>query len=192
MRKGIGVVVFTGLLLTALPARSTVLLFLDISQLTQKSSAVIQGQVIKQRVFVGKDYIWTDSFVKVTENLKGKMVPGRVMVLRQLGGETPRVGMKVAGMARFKPGEKVLVFARSAGNQLFVPVGACLGKFSIYKTAKGTQRVRRDFTGASFGRYDKRGKFQLEETLSTAEAGDMALSKLVKKIAANMASGGAR
>lgn len=192
MRKGIGVVVFLGLLLAALPARSTVLLFLDLPQLTQKSTAVIQGQVLRQQVSVDRDYIWTDSYIKVTETLKGKVMPGRIMVLRQLGGETATRGMKVAGMASFKPGEEVVVFARSVGGKLFVPVGACLGKFSIYKTSKGTQRVRRDFTGASFARFDKSGKFQMEEALSTAEAGDMALSQLIKKISSSLAKGGAR
>ncbi len=192
MRKGISVLVFTGLLLSALPAQSTVLLYLDIPQLTQKSTAVVQGQVVRQKVIVGKDYIWTDSYVRVTETLKGGAVPGRIMVLRSLGGETPTVGMKVAGMARFKPGEKVLVFARSAGNNLFVPVGACLGKFNVYTSSKGQKRVRRDFAGASFARFDSKGKFQLEEHLSLADAGDMAMADLVKKIAASQAKGGAR
>jgi len=192
MRKGISVVVFMGLLLAAFPARSTVLLFLDLPQLTQKSTAVIQGQVLRQRVIVDRDYIWTDSYVKVSETLKGKVIPGRIMVLRQLGGETATQGMKVAGMASFRPGEKVVVFARSVGNKLFVPVGACLGKFSIYQTSKGTQRVRRDFTGASFARFDKSGKFQMEETLTKAEAGDMALSELIKKISVSQAKGGVR
>lgn len=191
MRKGIGVVVFAGLLLAALPAQSTVLLYLDIAQLAQKSSVILQGKVVGQRVIRGKEYIWTDSYVKVEETHKGKLPSNKVVVLRSLGGETPTVGMKVAGMARFKVGEQVLVFARSVGGLLLVPTGACLGKFTVYKTAQG-KRVRRDFTGASFGRFDPNGKFRLEESLSTADAGDMPLSRLVKKISAAQARGGAR
>ncbi len=192
MRKGFGVVVFAGLLLAAQPAQSTVLLFLDIPQLTRRSNVILQGKVVGQRVVRGKEYIWTDSYVKVSETHKGKLATGKVVVLRSLGGETPTVGMKVAGMARFKRGEEVLVFARSVGGQLLVPTGACLGKFTVYKTTKGDQRVRRDFSGASFGRFDPSGKFRVEDSLATADAGDMALGALVKKISGALAQGGAR
>ena len=192
MRKGFGVVVFAGLLLSALPAWSTVLLFLDIPQLTQKSTVVIQGQVESQRVVRGKEYIWTDSYVRVTETLKGKLATGKVVIMRQLGGETPTLGMKVDGMARFKRGEKVLVFARSLGGQLYVPVGACLGKFSVYTNSKGVQRVKRDLSSTSFGRFDSSGKFTVNDSLSLADEADMTHAALVKKIAASASKGGAR
>lgn len=193
MRKGTGAVVVTmaSLLLWALPVGATVLLFLDIPQLTARASQVIQGEVVRQQVIVGREHIWTDSYIRVSETFKGQATPGKLMVLRQLGGETKRRGMRVAGMARFRPGEQVLVFARPAGPGLHVPVGACLGKFSIYH-GKGGPRVRRDFAGASFARHDSRGTFILEHTLNLVDAADMSYAELVHRISSHQARGGAR
>ena len=180
-----------GLMLAALPASSTVLMYLGIDQLTDQSSAVIQGQVVRQRVVAEQDFIWTDSYVKISESLKGKLAPGKIVVLRQLGGETPRRGMKVAGMARFAQGEQVLVLARAVKDGIHVPVGACLGKYRLYRGANGSMRAQRH-CDASFARFDRGGKFRLEHSQAMHRESDLTHAQLVSKIAARLANGGVR
>lgn len=169
------------LLLAAIPASATVLEYLSIADLSERASAVIQGQVVGQRVISADGHLWTDSQVQVSEVIKGKE-QRKVVVIRTLGGETANRGELVAGMARFRLGEQVLVFGRAVAPGAYVTVGACLGKFRVYKDQKGNQRVRRDFTGAAFARFDSKGRTIIRHGVTLAEQKDMALSKLLKKI----------
>lgn len=185
-------VALAGLLLAAPPAAATVLLHLSTDQLTARASHVVMGSVLDQDVVEAEGKLWTDTRVRVTEALAGPARPGDVLVLRQPGGETPTRGLHVAGAAQFEAGEEVLLFARPVQGQSFlVPVGASLGKYTLYVDAGGTRRARRDLAGASVARFDARGKMVIEPVSQAPKRG-VPLAALVSTIQASLKQGGAR
>ena len=169
------------------PAQATVMIYWSDKELTERAASVVQGTVEQQQVVEIEGHLFTDSYVRVAETLKGKS-PAKVMILRQPGGETVMLGEKVAGAAQFRVGEEVLVFARPAGP-VHIPVGMCLGKFSIRRGKDGVARVSRDLGGATFARLSPKGRFSLLH--HPPEAGPMRLVDLKQEIA-RFLNGGVR
>lgn len=194
MRMRIGFAAILGLLLTAPSVQATVLKFMDLTELAEFSTSVVRGEVIAQKVVEEEGHIWTDSSVRVSEVIRGKVAAGQVLVMRQLGGETPTRGERVAGMAQFSLGEDVLVFARNVGGRFHVPVGACLGKFSLYLSNKGERRVRRHLDDAAFARFNAAGRMTIRHGVTLTQESDMTLSALLAAIAPRTApaKGGAK
>lgn len=161
------------------PAQATVMIYWPNKELTERAASVVHGTVVRQQVVEIQGHLFTDSYVRVAETLKGKAATtGEVMILRQPGGETVVIGERVAGTAQFTIGEEVLVFARPVGP-VHVPVGMCLGKYSIHRGKDGVARATRDLNGASFARFDPRGRFALHEPPA---AGPRRLVDLKKEI----------
>jgi hypothetical protein len=145
------------------PAQATVMIYWSDRELTERAASVVQGTVVQQQVVEIEGHLFTDSYVRVLETLKGKAAAGKVMILRQPGGETVSVGEKVAGVAQFRIGEEVLVFARPAGP-VHIPVGMCLGKYTIRRGKDGVARVSRDLGGATFARLSPLGRFSMHHS----------------------------
>lgn len=193
MRNGAIITTILGLLICASPAWATVFTYMDINELADHATAVIQGEVISQKVIKEEGHIWTDSRVRVSVVFQGKATAGQVMTVRQLGGETPTLGQKVAGMAQFSLGEQVLIFARDVAGRFHVPVGACLGKFSIYLDKKGERRVRRHLDDAAFARFNAAGRMTIRDGATLVQESDMTLPALLKLIKpAKGSKGGAK
>lgn len=151
------------------PAQATVMIYMKTTELTEKATSVVQGTVERQQVVEIEGHLWTDSYVRVAETLKGNhAATGEILVLRQPGGETVIIGERVAGAAQFAIGEEVLVFARLVKG-VHVPVGMCLGKFRVRRGQDGVARAVRDFHGVTFARFDPRGRFELHEPPATDE-----------------------
>lgn len=194
-RMGLGVAAVFGMLLSVSPAQATVLQFMDLTELAEHATAVVRGEVISQEVVQEEGHIWTDSRVRVSTVIQGKATLGQVMIMRQLGGETPTRGERVAGMAQFSLGEQVLVFARDVGGRFHVPVGACLGKFSVYQNQDRQQRVRRHLDDAAFARFNAAGRMTIRHGVTLTQERDMALSALLAAISPKTApakKGGAK
>jgi len=179
------------LLLASPTAEATVLVELTTRQLTVQSQLVVRGKVVDQRVVAVEGRLWTDSTIQVAQALKGSARRGATLVLRQPGGEIGGVGMRVTGVARFRRGEEVVVFARAAGP-VQIPVGMCQGKFEILRDRGGQTRVRRDLTGAGFVRFAPDGRMLLEHR--GAPERDRPLGELLAEVraAAHDSKGGAR
>ncbi len=179
------------ILMVAAPAGATVLQYMELPEIAERSTAIFQGKVVGQRVVEADGHLWTDSQILVSETLKGKLA-SKLVVVRTLGGETATRGELVAGMARFRLGEQVVVFGRAVGPRAYVTVGACLGKFRIYKDLKGNERVRRDLNDAAFARFDDKGRTVISHGVTLAEQQDMPLSRLLKLISGQKSAGGAK
>ena len=192
MRNGAVIITILAMLLSTSPARATVLAYMDLNELADHATAIIQGEVIEQKVVKEEGHIWTDSRVRVSVVISGKAVAGQVMTMRQLGGETPTLGQKVAGMAQFSLGEQVLVFARDVAGRFHVPVGACLGKFSVYQSKKGERRVRRHLDDAAFARFNAAGRMTIRHGATLVQESDMKLAALLKLIKPGQSRGGAK
>ena len=153
--------------LAAPPAQATVLIYMNTKQLTEKSTAVVRGTVVRQQVVEVKGHLWTDSYIRISEAIKGKVGTGQEMVLRQPGGETATLGERVVGAASFSIGEEVLVFARPV-RHFYVPVGMCLGKYRIQRGTDGVVDATRDLATASLAVFEPNGRFRVLPPRSSA------------------------
>jgi len=184
------VLLLTLLTLSPPPAHATVLRYLRGRQLVEQADVVARGQVVAQRVVTEGGRLWTDSTLRISRALKGKLRVGQTLVIRQPGGETATLGMHVAGVARFALHEDALIFAQSTGS-VHVPVGMSQGKYQIYRDQQGRLRARRDLAGAALAEFDARGRMSLRSSLPRADR-DVALEALLAQIRAELAAGGAR
>lgn len=79
--------------------------------------------------------------------LKGN--PGPTVIAMQPGGEVGDVGQHVDGVARFTPGEEVVVFLEARGGRWLV-AGMVQGKFRVERSSDGRAAfVRADPAGDS-------------------------------------------
>jgi hypothetical protein len=165
-----------------LPAQATVLTYLSTKQLTEQSNIIVRGKVFRQEAIEAERLIWTDTFVKVSEWVKGKGSVGQIVPFRQPGGETKTLGLRVAGSAVFSLGEDVLLFGKAVGAR-FVPVGMCLGKYRLVKDETGAFHARRDPNGGAIGLFDAKGKFTIKDGLKLVGT-EEPLAKLLGEVRA--------
>lgn len=122
------------LCLAALPAFATSLVRLSLDQLTQASSAVLQGHVISQTSQWNAQHteIITLTTLAVDQNIKGA-TPATVVV-RQLGGTIGRLRVAVPGEMHFYPQARYELFLQpSESNPAhFLLVGMREGAYRIY------------------------------------------------------------
>ncbi len=78
-----------------------------------KARAIVFGEILSSRP-VGTDGLFTDFVLRVDQTLKGR-VQGTTITVRQPGGRTPDgVFSDIAGLPRFIPGDRVLLFLEPA------------------------------------------------------------------------------
>jgi hypothetical protein len=173
-------VFLTATLILSGQANATVTSRLNYDQLISRSTVTITGTVVDQRVVPFGDEIWTDTYVRVGDSLKGGVARGRIIRVRQPGGELGGRGMRVAGAASFLRNERVLLYLRPVGGGLF-PIGLAQGKFSIYKDARGVERLRRDLRGLVFANPTSNGKTRLVHAAPGSDAKNIKLRLLIKR-----------
>jgi hypothetical protein len=123
-------------------------------QLVGFSDVIVRGQVA--RVAVGRDErvgsLYTYVTLDVADVLKGS-VPGRQIILKQLGGRLGATALEIAGQPTFAVGENVLVFLEVRPRDRTLAVTALWqGKFTIVSGgADGEVAVRQDPGGRARG-----------------------------------------
>ena len=154
-------------LLTALPmtAMATIVVPMSVETMAKKSVLVVRATVLDANCEWDRSnkHIFTYTRLKAVEALRGQLSPGKLFRIRTLGGEIGEIGMAVAGTAKFKPGEEVVVFVRvdpydAADYQV---VGMSQGKFVVQKDEKGEDLVVPNVNGLEFARRDIRGAMQI-------------------------------
>jgi hypothetical protein len=100
-------------------------------ELADSATLVLTGRVTHVSVRAEGGGIYTYATVTVSEVLKGD-VRDETVVVKQLGGVLPDLGLYIAGQARFAPAEDVLVFlgARPRDGTLYT-VGLSHGKWQL-------------------------------------------------------------
>lgn len=189
MYKPLVVGLVMSLMLAATPAQATVMFKLSTQELTERSKIVVVGKVVKQEVIWIQRRLWTDTYVRVSSAIKGDRHSGETVVVRQPGGETSTIGMKVAGAATFKLNERVLVFGRPVGPQVYVVVGMAQGKFQISRDRRGVLHARRDLGSIGFARFDEGGKMSV---VPSGPPAAVPLDQLIRTIHSYRLAGGAR
>ncbi|MDE3180943.1 MAG: hypothetical protein KGM47_14955, partial [Acidobacteriota bacterium] len=105
---------------------------MSLEQLTQASSAVVQGRIVRQasQWNAAHTEIVTLTTIAVDKNIKGS-TRGRVVV-QQLGGTVGNVRVYVPGTARFYPQSHYMLFLERAANSAnFQMVGMEEGAYRI-------------------------------------------------------------
>lgn len=89
----------------------------------------------------GSKRIYTYTDLQVSEVFKGD-IPGKSILLREMGGEIEGVGMQVAGTARFERGDDVVVFVGDRGKE------GSLDYYPVHNMSMGLMNVTKDSLGS--------------------------------------------
>ena len=105
--------------------------FPEIGSIADSSAVVVTGRVASVTVQLDAGSIYTYATVAVDEVLKGQLSDSTVVV-KQLGGTLPTLGLYIADQAAFRVDEDVLLFlaARPRDGTLYT-VGLSRGKWDI-------------------------------------------------------------
>lgn len=139
--------------LAALPSFATSLVRLSLDQLTQASSAVLQGHVMSQASEWNARHteIITLTTIAVDRNIKGT-TPATVVV-EQLGGTIGRLRVAVPGTMRFYPQARYELFLQPSQTNPshFLLVGMREGAYRIYTDPETREeRVMNPMGGAVY------------------------------------------
>ena len=137
------------LLLAGPSAWATTALVLDVPALSRSSDAVVHATVerVESRWTPDHARIVTDVHLVVLETLKG--VPTPSVIITQPGGAVGRIGQRVEGLARFDPGEEVIVFLDNRGPR-FAVTGLSQGKFHVDRATAKVPFARQSKSEALF------------------------------------------
>lgn len=117
----------------------------DVATLTAASDAVVHARVVKLESAWGAGgpsggLIFTRVTLKPIAFWKGEPLPE--LAVRVPGGAVGEIDQLVQGVAKFGPGEEVVIFLRKAAPGLFTVERWALGKFSV-----ASARAVRDRSG---------------------------------------------
>lgn len=188
-RLSLAVFAALGVLVPAGSARATIMLPLSIEQLATESAAIVRAEVVGRRAAWSADkrHIFTYTELRVAETLAGAAKPGAVLTVRTLGGEVGETGMKVAGVARFTPGEEVVVFLRTdpVDARDFQVVGMSQGKYKV-KRVDGRAVLEPGVEGLAFAARRADGALTVDP--SHPGPGQISLEALRSRVAAARAA----
>ena len=110
---------------------------LSTKQLTKNSSSVRVGKVVSQWSSYDpqKRMVFTYTKLKVSETIKG--THRSEVLIRQAGGESNGLGMRVHGVASFEEGESAVVFLRQDKDGAPTLTGMAQGRYRIFPNQKG-------------------------------------------------------
>ena len=103
----------------------------ELAAIADSSAVVVTGRVVSMTVQPDAGGIYTYATVEVSEVLKGQLAASAIVV-KQLGGTLPSLGLYIADQAAFRLDEEVLLFlaARPRDGTLYT-VGLSRGKWNI-------------------------------------------------------------
>ena len=129
---------------TPIDASATTVRPFTMRAMTLAADDIVRGTVIDQEgVYdVDRGYVYTHTFLRVTEPLAGRAKVGDVIVIRQLGGEADGRRMLLVGTATYWPGDDVVVFCRTDGAFHYL-VGMTQGSYSVFEGPNGEARLLR-------------------------------------------------
>jgi len=169
-----------GAFLFASPADGSILLGLELEELTAEADRIVLGRVLFSESFLHPDgQIGTWHRIEVEREIRGNAADEREVIVETMGGQIGDISMRVEGEASFRVGERVLVFVRGGGPYTaFRPVGMGQGVLRV-RMEQGVETVRQSREGLMLLRRDAQGR--LKRSLGAVpqpERLDALLSKL--------------
>jgi hypothetical protein len=124
------------LILVSSVASASIVLKLDVPDMTRLSHAVVVGQVVDTRSEWNSkhEYIQTFTTIRVENPAKGAHEAGQIITVRELGGSVGDYNQAMIGAPTYAPGEKVLVFLERAADGtpgIFQTLALSAGKFIV-------------------------------------------------------------
>lgn len=120
------------ILTTAAPAGASVVIALDLQELTAEADRIVVGEVAwAEPIRTGNGLIRTRYRIQVERDLRGS--GDREILVETLGGQVGSIAMRVEGAPSFSLGERVLVFVQGEDNAIFRPVGMAQGVLRIQR-----------------------------------------------------------
>ena len=142
-------IIFASALLVSGLCLATVMIPLDLNQLTEKADQIVLGHCTGKRVYETGDMIWTEYTFQVYEVLKGGKV--KEVKVRQPGGEIGERGIKVSGTVNFLPLEEDVLFLDKDKDGTRDVIGWSQGRFKVYYDEKTkTKYALQNLEGISF------------------------------------------
>lgn len=145
-------VLLSAALFVALPSLGSVVVAHTIEEMTRAVPVVVRARVgqVQASWDEGQRRIWTRAELQVLESVKG--APAATLVVRQPGGEVENIGQRVAGTAKFTPGEEAIFFLEPVPDEagVFTTFALAAGKVSLEKTPTGEVRAVRHLDGLVF------------------------------------------
>jgi len=128
------------LALIVAPAAGTTLVRKNLAQLTREADAIIVARVLATSCAWNRGHtlIWTENQVEILETWKGK-VPVRLSVMEP-GGIVHPVGQRVAGMARYRVGDTVVIFLKKDVLGQWRTHGCIQGAFPLTRSKDGSMK----------------------------------------------------
>ena len=153
------------LVLWASAAAATVVIYMDLATLVERSDVIVRVQVEEQRSYLDREQgrVVTDTTLAVEERFFGAS-PAKVVV-QQWGGELADGRREqIAGDARFEPGEEAIVFLKRDrdGRKLFYLTALSQAKFRISQEG-GRRYVQRDLSDLAFMLSDGKKVVEIDE-----------------------------
>jgi hypothetical protein len=117
MKKPVSIAALAAALLMFPQApRASLVLALDLDQLTQLADRVVVGEVLSVKSAWEPDHkhIFTNIEVQVAESWKGGTAVGKTILVQQPGGRVDDLESRVFGLAEFSPGDRAVLFLKGA------------------------------------------------------------------------------
>ncbi len=143
------------ILLIARAASASLILALDLPNMVARADQIAVVDVVSVKAAWNQQHqrIITTIDLVVVDSWKGTAAPATHLLVVQPGGTVDDITMTIAGMTRFDPGERALVFLRGRPDKASV-VGMAQGKRVLHREG-GTKRwmvSAPDRAGADFVR----------------------------------------
>ena len=113
------------------PVNASVVVALDLPELTAQAQGVALARVVDKRTERTERAIVTVTRLVVLESMKGDRASGDHIEVRTLGGVDGDIGMKVEGEPAFKVGQRAVVFVRRDARAALRPVGMSQGVLHV-------------------------------------------------------------
>ena len=143
------------ILMASVPADASVVIALDLQELTAEADRIVVGRVVwVEPIRTGNGMIRTRYRIRVEQDLRGS--GDREIIVETMGGRIGRLAMRVEGAPSFVLGDRAVVFVRGSGDAIFRPVGMAQGVMRIERET-GRDMVVPNRRGALLVRPDARG-----------------------------------
>ena len=153
--------VFMGVLavvLWARPSDASIVRALELEELVDRADQILLGRVVFSECFeYPNGTLGTAHRILIERDVRGNAPEEPEVIVETLGGHLGDLAMRIEGEPTFDVGERVVVFARGAGDYLaFRPVGMGQGVMRV-RTVQGVDRVRQTRAGMMLMRRNARG-----------------------------------
>ena len=156
-----GMLFALALLALPLTALGTVVMYMDLSEMTKVSDVIVHAKVLESKVLEDQSRpITTRISVEAVRVLKGqnRFDNGRLW-FDLLGGERDGMQIRVPGTPLFRAGEEVVLFLEKNSTD-YALCGLQQGVFRIGETSEG-KVVSRDLSGAAYATFGHKGRYSM-------------------------------